>query len=242
MPERKCPVGGSGGLQPGGECEHFFSFLYFFCFVTGVQVLKFEEEPVPRLSHVSSFGRASRKGSQEAGGRGEPLGFFRRPTGVALQAATGLVFVADAKHHRVQTLRLSGDGLLTPLGALAKGAGFAGFKREPGAIAIHPTHPLLVVAEQGSQCLHEFAVSPAGSLSLRRSHCGKASTGRQAGRPFHTRTHTLSFPLPPSPSLPFILAIILAPKEEQRSLSPSLPPPFILKSPHLASCLPRTRR
>ena len=201
--------------------REFFHFFILF-FVTGVQVLKFEEEPVPRLSHVSSFGRASRKGSQEAGGRGEPLGFFRRPTGVALQAATGLVFVADAKHHRVQTLRLSGDGLLTPLGALAKGAGFAGFKREPGAIAIHPTHPLLVVAEQGSQCLHEFAVSPAGVLSLRRSHCGKASTGRQAGRPLHTHAH--SFVPPPSLSLPPFHSRNHPRPKKRTALPLSLPP------------------
>lgn len=43
-------------------------------------------------------------------------------------------------------------------------------------ISLHPTHPVLVVTEQATQCLHEIMLSPGGQLVLRRSHCGKVRT------------------------------------------------------------------
>ena len=60
-----------------------------------------------------------------------------------------------------------------PSGAqFGSGSGFR-FKAEPEGLALHPTHPLLVVTETASQCAHELMVNPGGHLSLRRSHCGK---------------------------------------------------------------------
>jgi hypothetical protein len=74
---------------------------------------------------------------------------------------------------------------------------------------------------------------PQGSLEAAAPRlCAAATAERQAQGDeqggHHTRTHTLSFPLPPSPSLPFILAIILAPKRTALPLSlpPSLHPLF----------------
>jgi len=143
-----------------------------------IQVLKFSEHPTPSLTFVSSFGRATK--GKASKGKGDVLGFFKRPSGVAIHGESGLVFVVDSKNFRIQTLRLTAEGHLQPVSKFGAGGGF-NFAKEPTAISLHPTHPLLMVAEEGSQCLHEIMINPGGHLTLRRSHCGKLCSSLVTG-------------------------------------------------------------
>ena len=101
-----------------------------------LQVLKFVQHPVPRFTHVSSLGRPSHgavvSGGQHSGsgGRRDTMGFFNLPTGVVIHDESGLVFVADSKNHRIQTLRLTQDGKLHPISMFGAGGQFT-FKAMP---------------------------------------------------------------------------------------------------------------
>lgn len=51
-------------------------------------------------------------------------------------------------------------------------------------ISLHPNHPLMMVTEPDSRCLHELLINPGGHLSLRRSHCGSICSSSITGEGF----------------------------------------------------------
>ena len=117
-------------------------------------------------------------------------------TGVTALAMRARVTAAPVRGSACahQTLRLTGEGELQPVSKFGAGGGFK-FKTEPSAIALHPTHPLMMVTEAASQCVHELLINPGGHLSVRRSHCGKVP--RTTPAPARGPTLRLSSSTPP---------------------------------------------